>query len=116
MEVAIGILHGRLHADVARGSVDQLTTVKAQDADLVLMLYRDEMYRRDGPDAGVAEIIVAKQRGGETPTVAVAFDRATTTFSDLSEARKAARDERAREGAGGRAMRGFRASRRGGDV
>lgn len=44
-----------------------------QDADLVLMLYRDEVYNPDSPDAGTAELIIAKQRNGETGTVRLAF-------------------------------------------
>jgi replicative DNA helicase len=54
-----------------------------QDADLVAFVYRDEFYNKDSPDAGVAEIIIAKQRGGPTGTARVAFDKQFTLFRDL---------------------------------
>jgi replicative DNA helicase len=40
-----------------------------QDADIVMMLYRDEVYKEDSPDKGMAEIIVRKQRDGPLGTV-----------------------------------------------
>lgn len=43
------------------------------DADVVLLLYRDEIYNTESPDRGVAEVIVAKQRNGPTGTVKLAF-------------------------------------------
>ncbi|MBI6550568.1 SPI-7-type island replicative DNA helicase [Xenorhabdus lircayensis] len=55
-----------------------------QDADLILHLYRDEVYHPDTPDTGIAEIIIGKQRQGPTGTVRVGFDGQYTRFSDLS--------------------------------
>jgi replicative DNA helicase len=44
-----------------------------QDADTVVMLYRDEVYNEDSPDKGMAEIIVRKQRDGRLGTVCAAW-------------------------------------------
>jgi replicative DNA helicase len=56
-----------------------------QDADIVLFVYRDEIYNKDAPEAkGMAELIVAKQRNGATGKVDLVFDGPTTTFKNLS--------------------------------
>lgn len=44
-----------------------------QDADIIILLYRDEYYNPDSPEKGVAEAIVGKIRNGETGTVRLAF-------------------------------------------
>nr|WP_099123360.1 SPI-7-type island replicative DNA helicase [Xenorhabdus sp. KK7.4] len=54
-----------------------------QDADLILHLYRDEVYHENTPDAGIAEIIIGKQRQGPTGTVRVRFEAQYTRFSDV---------------------------------
>lgn len=56
-----------------------------QDADVVLFIYRDEMYRRDSEDRGIAEIIVAKQRNGAVGDVKLRFVRELTLFEDLAQ-------------------------------
>jgi replicative DNA helicase len=52
-----------------------------QDADVVIFLYREEMYKRDDPSLqGKAELIVAKQRNGPTGVVRLQFIRDFTRF------------------------------------
>jgi replicative DNA helicase len=55
-----------------------------QDADVILMVYRDEVYNADSADRGVAELIVCKHRGGEIGTVKVAFLGNEVRFADLA--------------------------------
>ncbi|MEH1836222.1 MAG: replicative DNA helicase [Nostoc sp.] len=55
-----------------------------QDADLVIMLYRDEYYSPDTPDRGIAEIIVAKHRNGPTGTIKVLFEPLFTKFKNYA--------------------------------
>ncbi|MDC9597985.1 SPI-7-type island replicative DNA helicase [Xenorhabdus anantnagensis] len=55
-----------------------------QDADLILHLYRDEVYHENTPDIGIAEIIIGKQRQGPTGTVRVRFEAQYTRFSDFA--------------------------------
>lgn len=55
-----------------------------QDADLIVFIYRDEVYDQNSIDKGVAEIIVAKQRNGTTGTCRLAFLNQFTRFEDLA--------------------------------
>jgi len=57
-----------------------------QDADVVILIYRDDAYNRDpnNPDAGIAELILAKQRNGPTGVVRLAFLREQTRFANLA--------------------------------
>src|SRR6188508_2871626 len=57
-----------------------------QDADVVILIYRDDVYNRDpnNPDAGTAELILAKQRNGPTGVVRLAFLREQTRFANLA--------------------------------
>ena len=54
-----------------------------QDADQVILLYREDYYKPDTPEKNVAECIVAKNRHGETGTVKVQFLPQYFIFSDL---------------------------------
>jgi len=55
-----------------------------QDADIIMMLYRDDYYDKEDPDKqGRAEVIIAKQRNGPTGTVKLAFDAAIGRFREL---------------------------------
>jgi replicative DNA helicase len=55
-----------------------------QDADVVMFIYRDEVYNRDSEDKGIAELIIAKQRNGPTDTVRLRFIRELTKFENLA--------------------------------
>ena len=55
-----------------------------QDADVVMFIYRDEVYNRDTEDRGIAEVIIAKQRNGPTDTVRLRFVRELTRFENLA--------------------------------
>ncbi|MBI4474566.1 MAG: replicative DNA helicase [Acidobacteria bacterium] len=54
-----------------------------QDADLVMFIYREEMYKPSEENAGLAELIIAKQRNGPTGIVKLAFLREYTRFENL---------------------------------
>ena len=55
-----------------------------QDADLIMFIYRDEVYNDDSPDKGVAEIIIGKQRNGPIGMRKLRFFGEYTTFENLA--------------------------------
>jgi replicative DNA helicase len=55
-----------------------------QDADLVLMIYRDEYYNPETPDRGITEVIVTKHRNGPVGTVKLLFEPQFTRFRNLA--------------------------------
>ena len=57
-----------------------------EDADVILMLYRDEYYNPDSSDRGVAEIITAKNRDGATGTIKLLFEGEYSRFRNLASA------------------------------
>lgn len=59
-----------------------------QDADLILFIYRDEVYNEASPDKGTAEIIVAKQRNGPIGKVRLTFLGQFTCFENFTRARQ----------------------------
>ncbi len=54
-----------------------------QDADIIMFLYRDEVYHPDTQARGVAEVIVAKQRNGAIGKVALGFEGQYSRFTNL---------------------------------
>jgi replicative DNA helicase len=55
-----------------------------QDADVIVFVYRDEVYYPNSQDKGVAELIVGKQRNGPTGTAKLAYIKACTRFENLA--------------------------------
>jgi replicative DNA helicase len=55
-----------------------------QDADLILFIYRDEVYNPESADAGAAEIIIGKQRNGPIGSLKLAFIGNLTKFENLA--------------------------------
>lgn len=56
-----------------------------QDADVILFIYRDEVYNENSPEKGIAEIIIAKQRNGPIGTVKLTFLGRYTRFENFAQ-------------------------------
>lgn len=56
-----------------------------QDADIVMFIYRDEVYRQDSPSKGEAELIVAKHRAGQLATINLSFQGHFSRFANLAK-------------------------------
>jgi len=55
-----------------------------QDADVIMFVYRDEVYNEDSPDKGLAELIIGKQRNGPIGTVRLTFLGKYTRFENCA--------------------------------
>ena len=55
-----------------------------QDADMVILLHRDDVYDKESPRAGEADVIVAKHRNGPTKTIVVAFQGHYSRFANMA--------------------------------
>jgi len=55
-----------------------------QDADVIVMMYRDEYYKPDSPDRGIAEAIIVKHRNGPVGTVRLAYRPEVMRFDNLA--------------------------------
>ncbi len=64
-----------------------------QDADVVMFLYRDEIYNSESDQRGIAEVIVAKHRNGPTASVRLAFLGQYTRFENMARSSNAPRGE-----------------------
>jgi replicative DNA helicase len=69
---------------MADGLVSHNSGAIEQDADLIIMLYRDEYYNPDTPDRGISEIIITKHRNGPVGTVKLLFEPQFTRFRNLA--------------------------------
>lgn len=56
-----------------------------QDADVVILLHREDAYERDSPRTGEADLIVAKHRNGATKDIAVSFQGMFSRFVDMAD-------------------------------
>ena len=58
-----------------------------QDADVIMFIYRDEVYDKESKDKGIAEVIIGKQRNGPIDTVRLSFVGKFTRFENISSRR-----------------------------
>jgi replicative DNA helicase len=56
-----------------------------QDADVVMFIYRDDVYNPDSPDRGTAELLISKHRNGPTGVVRLAFLDHYTKFANMAK-------------------------------
>jgi len=77
-DLTVEELHNFVLGDIiAHNSIEQ-------DADIVMFIYREELYDRETDKKGIAELHIAKHRNGPIGVVPMRFDAATTRFDDLS--------------------------------
>jgi replicative DNA helicase len=74
------------HSFLANDVVSHNSGAIEQDADVVILLHREDAYERESPRAGEADLIVAKHRNGPTDTLVVAFQGHYSRFVDMAPA------------------------------
>jgi replicative DNA helicase len=58
-----------------------------QDADIVILIHREDAYEKESPRAGEADLIVAKHRNGPTATITVAFQGHYARFVNMADSK-----------------------------
>jgi replicative DNA helicase len=93
--LSVELLEGRIpvgdlqvpqtHCFLTNGLVVHNSGAIEFDADVILFLYRDEVYKKETSAAGVAEVNVAKHKNGPTGTVKLAYQKEVHRFEDLAD-------------------------------
>ncbi|MFN2167352.1 MAG: DnaB-like helicase C-terminal domain-containing protein, partial [Anaerolineae bacterium] len=77
-----------LHSFVANDFVVHNSGALEQDADVVVFIYRDEMYNENTERKNLADILVAKHRNGPTGTVTLYFQKELAQFREAETLRR----------------------------
>ena len=83
--VMSGVNQSQIYPETDFSFSDGLRSIIHQDADIIMFVYREEVYEKDNEDVkGKAEIIIGKHRSGTTGIVDLAFRGEYTRFENLS--------------------------------